>query len=153
MVVGGTGSGKSLVALSYYIKVVGDSSESPLPLYIITTAKKHDDKDWEREAKLLGIEEVKVDSWNNIKKYSKVSGAMFIFDEQRLVGSGVWVRSFYKIAKKNKWVLLSATPADTWMDLIPVFVANGFYRNRTEFIGIHVLDTKCHKTFCGKTSK
>jgi hypothetical protein len=138
VLVGGTGSGKSLTALSYHLKVLGGSSGPPTPLYIITTAKKRDDKDWERDAGLLGIEDIKVDSWNNIKKYSKVSGAMFIFDEQRLVGKGVWVRSFYKIAKKNQWVLLSATPADTWMDLIPVFVANGFYRNRTEFIGRHV---------------
>ena len=138
VLVGGTGSGKSLTALSYYLKVMGDSSESPISLYIITTAKKRDDKDWEREANSLGIETAVVDSWNNIKKYVKSVNGFFIFDEQRLVGSGAWVRSFYKIVKNNKWVLLSATPADTWMDLIPVFVANGFYRNRTEFIGRHV---------------
>jgi len=138
VLVGGTGSGKSLVALSYYKKVWEGLKEPSFPLYIITTAKKRDEGDWEREAAPLNIEKIKVDSWNNIKKYTKVSGAMFILDEQRLLGSGVWVRSFYKIAKKNQWILLSATPADTWMDLIPVFVANGFYRNRTEFIGRHV---------------
>jgi hypothetical protein len=138
VLVGGTGSGKSLVALSYYKKVWEGLKELSFPLYIITTAKKRDEGDWEREAAPLNIEKIKVDSWNNIKKYTKVSGAMFILDEQRLLGSGVWVRSFYKIAKKNQWILLSATPADTWMDLIPVFVANGFYRNRTEFIGRHV---------------
>jgi len=134
VLVGGTGSGKSLTALSYYVESVGKARA----LYIITTARKRDDGDWKREAGSLGIKELEVDSWNNIKKYTKISGAMFILDEQRLLGSGVWVRSFYKIAKKNQWVLLSATPADTWMDLIPVFVANGFYRNRTEFITTHV---------------
>lgn len=138
VLVGGTGSGKSLTALSYYTKVVGDSSGSPIPLYIITTAKKRDEGDWKAETKKLNTTEPIVDSWNNIKKYVSVLNAFFIFDEQRLLGSGVWVKSFYKISKKNKWILLSATPADTWMDLIPVFVANGFYKNRTEFIREHV---------------
>lgn len=138
VLVGSTGSGKTLTALSYYKGLGGGFDLPPIPLYIITTAKKRDDGDWIREAGMLGIKELEVDSWNNIKNYSKVSGSMFVFDEQRLLGKGVWVRSFYKIAKKNQWVLLSATPADTWMDLIPVFVANGFYRNRTEFIGRHV---------------
>lgn len=134
VLVGGTGSGKSLTALSYYVESVGKARA----LYIITTAKKRDDGDWTREAGLLDVKPKGVDSWHNIKKYTDISGAMFIFDEQRLLGSGKWVKAFYKIAKKNQWVLLSATPADTWMDLIPVFVANGFYRNRTEFIGRHV---------------
>lgn len=139
VLVGGTGSGKSLTALAYYKEVLEGSSESSMPLYILTTAAKRDRKDWDREAERLNIKNQVVDSWNNIKKYIDVSDAFFIFDEQRLIGSGVWVKSFYKIAKKNKWILLSATPADTWMDLIPVFVANGFYRNRTAFIREHVI--------------
>jgi len=140
--VGGTGSGKSLTALSYYAEecrgLGGGSNAPPIPLYILTTAKKRDLGDWNREGALINVEPEKVDSWNNIKKYTGVSGAFFILDEQRLIGSGKWVKAFYKIAKKNRWILLSATPADTWMDLIPLFVANGFYRNRTEFIGRHV---------------
>jgi len=138
VLVGSTGSGKSLTALSYYIRISGDWFDSPETLYIITTAKKRDDKDWQREAESLGITELVVDSWNNIKKHVDVSGSFFIFDEQRVVGSGAWVKSFLKIVKKNEWILLSATPADTWMDLIPVFVANKFYKNRTQFIREHV---------------
>ena len=132
ILVGGTGSGKSLTALNYFIFEVSTS------LYVITTAKKRDDHDWEREAAKLGITNLVVDSWNNIKKYVGVSGSFFIFDEQRVVGYGVWTKSFIKITRKNRWILLSATPADTWMDLVPVFIANGFYRNKTQFVREHV---------------
>lgn len=153
---GDVGTGKSLTALVYYYTkvckgVVGDfgSMREPRDLYIITTARKRDSGDWIEELSTLEIFaerennpegfKVTVDSWNNIGKYTEEKDAFFIFDEQRLVGSGAWVKAFVKISKHNQWILLTATPGDTWLDFIPVFIANGFYRNRTEFMEEHVI--------------
>lgn len=158
---GGVGSGKSRTAIAYYflnvcggkIKINGQGSyqkmKNPKKLYIITTARKRDTQEWELECapflissdRNLSISNVKltVDSWNNIHKYCNVCNAFFIFDEQRLVGNGPWVKAFYQIAKKNRWILLSATPGDQWTDYIPVFIANGFYKNRTEFMHRHAV--------------
>lgn len=178
---GGVGSGKSRVALAYYllkdtkgcIKVNEwhdgvilpfspwerfEPMKEPRDLYIITTAKKRDSGEWERElsnfAMWPDLEEpltnaygmkVTIDSWNNIKKYRAVHSAFFIFDEQRVVGSGAWVKAFLDIARKNHWILLSATPGDTWSDYIPVFVANGFFRNKTEFNAKHAVFARFSK--------
>jgi hypothetical protein len=158
---GGVGSGKSRTALAYYfIKVCSGQisingagkyvpMKQPKDLYIITTAKKRDSLEWEGEcipfllstnpkASINGAKVI-IDSWHNIKKYVNVENAFFIFDEQKVIGAGTWVKSFLKITKNNLWILLTATPGDTWLDYIPVFVANGFYKNRTDFIRRHVV--------------
>ena len=141
ILVGDVGSGKSATAIAYYIL-----NESDKPLCIITTAKKRDSKEWEAELEQQDIDSSKVliDSWNNIKKYKALINHFFIFDEQRVVGWGAWSKSFVKIAKQNRWILLSATPGDKYEDYIPVFIANGFYRNITEFRTEHlVYDRYC----------
>ena len=130
---GGVGSGKTFTSLVYFKRNFGNRN-----LVVITTAKKRDTGDWQRDTSKLGIRNVKVDSWNNLKKYSDISGAFFIFDEQRVVGYGSWAKNFIKISKSNKWILLSATPGDTWLNYIPVFIANGWYKNKTAFMERHV---------------
>ena len=155
---GDVGSGKSRTSLAYYCMQQNRSGntivyekirQSVEDLYIITTARKRDTFEWDSELANFRMStnpendafkhSVVIDSWNNIHKYKDVKGAFFIFDEQRVVGRGEWVKSFLKIAKANHWILLSATPGDKWEDYIPVFVANGFYKNRTQFYDEHVI--------------
>lgn len=161
---GGVGSGKSRTGLYYYFKEQGGSinpdyikmRNRPKDLYIITTAMKRDSKEWEKELIpfLLSTDpkqnmfygnKVVIDSWNNIKKYADVTDSFFIFDEDRVTGNGVWVKTFIKISKTNEWIILSATPGDTWMDYIPVFIANGFYKNKTEFAREHIVYSRFSK--------
>ena len=162
---GGVGSGKSRTGLYYYFKEQGGSFENQeyIPmredakdLYIITTAMKRNSLEWEGElanyristnpqASLYPNLNVVIDSWNNIKKYKNVYGEFFIFDEDRVTGSGAWVKAFLNITRKNNWIILSATPGDTWEQYIPVFVANGFYRNKTEFQREHIIYSRYTK--------
>lgn len=160
---GGVGSGKSRTGLFYYFKENGGWIENqeytpmknPQDLYIITTAMKRDKLEWEGELSHFLLSKdpelnyykntVVIDSWNNIKKYTEIKGAFFIFDEDRVCGSGAWVKAFLKIVKSNNWIILSATAGDTWIDYIPVFIANGFYRNRTEFLREHVVYSRFSK--------
>ena len=146
---GGVGTGKSMTSIAYFFEKEcggrildnGDLSpmQNPKELLIITTARKRDTKEWDAELSRFNLTAI-VDSWNNIGKYVKGhDGAFFIFDEQRVVGSGAWVKFFLKIAKTHHWILLTATPGDSWMDYIPVFMANGFYRTRTEFLERHAV--------------
>lgn len=136
---GGTGSGKSATALAYY-----NDCENAERLIVITTAMKRDSGDWQAEAREFGLFP-DVDSWNNLEKYQDVEDAFFIFDEQRIVGSGVWVKAFLKVTKKNRWILLSATPGDTWVDYATIFIANGFYKNRMDFVRRHVVYSRFAK--------
>lgn len=151
---GGVGSGKSRTALAYvYICELGGSlkingvgeytlPELPKDIYIITTAKKRDTYEWEAEIAYFGLTDeinVVIDSWNNIRKYKNAIDSVFIFDEQRLVGSGAWVKTFLNIAKRNHWILLSATPGDNYMEYVPILIANGFYRSRSQFKAEHVV--------------
>ena len=154
---GGVGSGKSRTALAYfYIYVCGGRMcingqgrtvlpKKKIPLYIITTARKRDSEDWEKEVEPFYTIKPIVDSWNNIAKYKDVKNAYFIFDEQRVVGYGAWSKSFIQIAKNNDWILLSATPGDVWLDYAPVFIANGFYKNMTDFKRQHVVYSRFTK--------
>ena len=162
---GGVGSGKSRTGLFYYFKEQGGwidengyvPMKNPKDLYIITTAMKRNKLEWEGELAhyLLstnsadnyynGGVKIVIDSWNNIKKYLDVENAFFLFDEDKVTGSGAWVKAFLKLAKKNDWIILSATSGDTWSDYIPVFIANGFYRNRTEFAREHIVYSRFTK--------
>lgn len=161
ILVGGVGSGKSRTGLAYYFTQNGGSLDpykpmkKPKDLYIISTAQKRDNHEWEHELLTYSMSidprvnpyenKVVIDSWNNIAKYKDVTGAFFLLDEQRVCGSGAWVKAFLKIAKKNDWILLSATPGDTWSDYIPVFIANGFYKNKTEFAREHIIYSRFTK--------
>ena len=154
---GGVGSGKSITSLYYYFKehdgFMAENTyvpmKNPKDLYIITTAAKRDKHEWEgellnyrlapTEKQQLYSNKVVIDSWQNIKKYADVKDSFFIFDEDKVTGYGVWVKAFLKIAKSNEWIILSATPGDCWADYIPVFIANGFYKNKTEFVREHVI--------------
>ena len=160
---GGVGSGKSRTGLYYYFTQQNGSIDSdyvpmknPKDLYIITTAKKRDTLEWEGELSIFLMtthpekddiydHKITVDSWNNIQKYKDVNNAFFIFDEDRVTGNGAWVKAFLKIAKNNEWIILSATSGDCWSDYIPVFIANGFYKNKTEFIREHVIYSRFTK--------
>ena len=168
---GDVGSGKSLTSIAYYFKdsgydlkhiekIIADEIERDYlgpnlkDLIIITTPQKRDKYEWDKELTRFGLcqrtssddidNDIIIDSWNNIHKYSERNGAFFIFDEQRVIGNGAWVKNFLKISKNNNWILLSATPGDTYMDYLPVFIANGFFKNRTEFIYKHVI----YNRFC-----
>ena len=138
---GGVGSGKSVTGLIYYMQ-----HERQRELYIITTARKRDTGEWYDDIDKVGLKKkVTIDSWNNIKKYANIKQAFFIFDEDRVTGSGTWVKCFLKIAKANHWIILSATPGDKWVDYIPVFIANGFYKNKTEFVNEHIIYSRFTK--------
>lgn len=158
---GSVGSGKSRTSIAYYFCQQGGDirnnrmMQKPKDLYIITTAKKRDSLEWEEELvhflistdpkKSLYSNKVVIDSWNNITKYRNVTDSFFIFDEQKLVSFGAWTNTFLKIAKSNDWILLSATPGDKWEDYIPIFIANGFYRNKTDFIRQHLVYSRFSK--------
>ena len=163
---GGVGSGKSRTGLYYYFSEQGGSyipefipAKNPRDLYIITTAMKRDSKEWIGELTNFSRSpnpecnyynnKIVIDSWNNIKKYADVHGAFFIFDEDRITGKGAWVKTFLNIARKNRWIVLSATPGDNWEQYIPIFVANGFYKNRSEFCREHIV----YSRYCTKFPK
>lgn len=154
---GGVGSGKTRTALAYYytkvcggrLKINGNGRTTipkrRVPLYVITTGKKRDSEDWEREAGIFYEVYPKVDSWNNIKKYETITNSFFIFDEQRVVGYGAWSKTFIKIAQNNDWILLSATPGDTWIEYAPIFIANGYFHNISDFRSKHVVYSRYTK--------
>lgn len=136
VLLGRTGSGKTMTALGYWLKVHAQQD-----LYVVTTPAKRDAMEWEGDSAKLGqyLPPERVVSWNKIKDFEYLESAFVVFDEQRVSGSGKWVKSFLKIAKRNDWILLSATPGDVWIDWLPLFIANGFYRTRTQFTDRHVI--------------
>lgn len=160
---GGTGTGKSRTGLYFYFSQQGGSyvgsdyvpMKNPKDLYIITPAVKRDKREWEPELALFRMNpdseqnyydnKIIINSWNNIKKYVDVKDSYFIFDEDKICGGGAWTKAFLKITKNNDWIILSASPGDTWLDYWSVFVANGFYKNKSEFTREHVVYSRYSK--------
>lgn len=158
----GTGKSRTALAY-YYILCGGEVNTDryvpmtkPMDLCIITTARKRDTLEWENELLVYGLSSVDpsisqckvsviVESWNNISKIEKwlsqksckgvTNGreTFFIFDEQRVVGRGAWAKSFLKLTRNHPWILLSATPGDSWSDYVTVFIANGYFKSRSDF--------------------
>ena len=158
---GEVGSGKSRTSLAYFYTQYGGEINSlnyidmkdPSDLYIITTAAKRDSLEWDTELIpfLMGTnpdvsyypnQKVVIDSWQNIGKYAKVTDSFFIFDEQKVTGRGKWANTFVDIGRKNRWILLSATPGDKWEEYWAVFVANGFFKCKTDYFRKHIIQTR-----------
>lgn len=165
---GGTGSGKSRTGIYYFFQKNGGSIEhqvytpmrpNPPDLYIITTAKKVYDRDWEGELVPFLLypdpktrrtrygNKITIASWNVIQKYTDVKNAQFIFDENKCQGKGAWAKAFLKITKNNEWIILSATNGDRWEDYETVFIAHGFFRTRGEFRQEHLVYDPYVKNF------
>src|SRR4051812_42252032 len=90
VLVGGVGSGKSIASLAYFTAI-----DPTRRIVVITTAKKRDSGEWWADAMKMSLRnELTVDSWNNLAKYTDLSNVFFIFDEQRIVGNGAWVDRF-----------------------------------------------------------
>lgn len=163
---GGTGSGKSRTGIYYFFSKYGGKIDkdgytpmrpNPPDLYILTTAKKKSDKEWEGELVPFGLypdpktkrtrygNKVVIDSWQVIKKYEDVKDACFIFDENKINGKGVWAKAFLKITKYNRWIILSATNGDKFEDYATVFIAHGFFKNRTDFSNAHLIYSRYSK--------
>ena len=159
ILVGNVGSGKSRTGLYWYFKENGGSIDdkyhemkNPKDLYIITTARKRDNLEWNKEISYYRLttdpstnlynNKIVIDSWQNIKKYKDVRDSYFLFDEDHLTGTGEWVKTFWHIVKperNNRWIVLTATPGDSYKEYAPIFVANGFFKNITQFRSQHVV--------------
>lgn len=162
---GSVGSGKSRTGIYYYFSKYGGSIDpdyvpmkNPPDLYIITTSKKRNDLEWEEELTpfllyapdgkdRLYQNKVVVDSWQCIHKYDEVTGAFFIFDENKINGKGAWAKSFLKIARNNVWIILSATNGDKIEDYETLFIAEGFVRNRSDFRNQFLIYSSYVKSF------
>lgn len=142
IVVASCGVGKGFISLEW---ARGTKKSNVL---VITQASKVKSNDFVEEAKLLDEKwynsqsSFTVVSWNSLAKWLKehqsenFADYAIIADEiQRIKNYSTGMgKSFLKIASHTKcWAGFTATPGESWIQMMPYFVACGFVKHKTDF--------------------
>lgn len=151
----GTSSGKSLISIYLYLK---HNNGEPLLIVCPPTKKKSFEWDYEIE-KVEQHENISIDyeivaSSMLAKEYKNYKGYFVILDEAHYFMNPTSNRgkAAQKLCKAStNYVLLSATPGESWSKFMNYMIIFGFYKNKTEFLKKHAIYETKH--FGGRSIK